>query len=87
MPMSMTGRFRHMNELWKTIGPPVQKAAGVGAFFGDYLGVFAERTTSHRRWMLAGSSAAIRAKVCAPSSQLARAARSPSARSPGKIQI
>lgn len=45
MPMS-DRQIRHMNELWKTIGPPVQKAAGVGAFFGDYLGVFAERTTS-----------------------------------------
>ena len=37
---------RHLNELWKTIGPPLQRAAGVDAFFGDYLGVFAERTTS-----------------------------------------
>lgn len=37
---------RHLNELWKTIGPRLQRAAGVEAFFGDYLGVFAERTTS-----------------------------------------
>ena len=37
---------RHLNELWKTIGPPLQRAAGVDAFFGEYLGVFAERTTS-----------------------------------------
>ena len=37
---------RHLNLLWKTIGPPLQRAAGVDAFFGDYLGVFAERTTS-----------------------------------------
>ena len=28
------------------MGPSVQAAAGVDAFFGDYLGVFAERTTS-----------------------------------------
>lgn len=37
---------RHMNQLWKTIGPPLQRAAGVDAFFGDTLGVFAERSTS-----------------------------------------
>ncbi|MCY4538078.1 MAG: M20/M25/M40 family metallo-hydrolase [Chloroflexi bacterium] len=37
---------RHMNQIWKTIGPGMQRAAGVDAFFGDYLGVFAERTTS-----------------------------------------
>ena len=37
---------RHLNQLWKTIGPPLQRAAGVDAFFGEYLGVFAERTTS-----------------------------------------
>ncbi|MCE2472847.1 MAG: peptidase dimerization domain-containing protein, partial [Anaerolineae bacterium] len=29
-----------------TIGPPLQRAAGVDAFFGDFLGVFAERATS-----------------------------------------
>ncbi len=39
-------QVRHMNQLWKTIGPGLQRAAGVEAFFGDYLGVFAERTTS-----------------------------------------
>ena len=39
-------QIRHMNQLWKTIGPSVQKAAGVEAFFGEALGVFAERTTS-----------------------------------------
>ena len=38
--------IRHMNELWKTMGPSIQRAAGVDAFFGEYLGVFAERTTS-----------------------------------------
>ncbi|MDE2952629.1 MAG: M20/M25/M40 family metallo-hydrolase [Chloroflexota bacterium] len=37
---------RHLNQLWKTIGPGLQRAAGVDAFFGDRLGVFAERTTS-----------------------------------------
>lgn len=37
---------RHMNLLWKTIGPGIQRAAGVEAFFGDALGVFAERSTS-----------------------------------------
>ena len=37
---------RHLNQLWKTIGPGIQRAAGVDAFFGDYLGVFAERSTS-----------------------------------------
>ena len=43
----MTDRqIRDMNRLWKTIGPPLQRAAGVDAFFGDYLGVFAERSTS-----------------------------------------
>lgn len=43
----MTDRqTRHMNQLWKTIGPEIQRAAGVEAFFGDYLGVFAERTTA-----------------------------------------
>lgn len=43
----MTDRqTRHMNQLWKTLGPAIQRAAGVDAFFGDYLGVFAERTTS-----------------------------------------
>ena len=45
IPMTDRQR-RHLNQLWKTIGPPLQKAAGVDAFFGDYLGVFAERTTS-----------------------------------------
>lgn len=39
-------QVRHMNQLWKTVGPSLQRAAGVGAFFGDHLGVFAERTTS-----------------------------------------
>lgn len=39
-------QVRHMNQLWKTMGPGLQRAAGVDAFFGDYLGVFAERTTS-----------------------------------------
>ena len=39
-------QVRHMNQLWKTMGPSIQRAAGVEAFFGDYLGVFAERTTS-----------------------------------------
>ena len=39
-------QIRHMNELWKKMGPSIQRAAGVDAFFGDYLGVFAERTTS-----------------------------------------
>ena len=39
-------QVRHINQLWKTIGPGVQRAAGVDAFFGDQLGVFAERTTS-----------------------------------------
>lgn len=43
----MTDRqTRHMNQLWKTVGPPLQRAAGVEAFFGDYLGVFAERSTA-----------------------------------------
>ena len=43
----MTDRQRRqLNQLWKTIGPPLQRAAGVDDFFGDYLGVFAERTTS-----------------------------------------
>ena len=43
----MTDRqTRDMNALWKTIGPPLQRAAGVEAFFGDSLGVFAERSTS-----------------------------------------
>ena len=37
---------RQMNQLWKTIGPAIQREAGVDAFFGDYLGVFAERTTA-----------------------------------------
>ena len=45
IPLSDRQR-RHLNELWKTIGPRLQRAAGVEAFFGDYLGVFAERTTS-----------------------------------------
>ena len=45
IPMS-DRQIRHMNELWKTVGPPIQKAAGVDAFFGDCLGVFAERTTA-----------------------------------------
>ncbi len=45
--IAMTDRqTRHMNQLWKTVGPPLQRAAGVDAFFGDCLGVFAERTTS-----------------------------------------
>ncbi len=39
-------QIRHMNELWKKMGPSMQRAAGVEAFFGDYLGVFAERTTA-----------------------------------------
>ncbi len=39
-------QVRHMNQLWKAIGPGLQRAAGVDAFFGDTLGVFAERTTS-----------------------------------------
>ena len=39
-------QMRDLNQLWKTIGPPLQRAAGVDAFFGEYLGVFAERTTS-----------------------------------------
>lgn len=39
-------QVRHMNQIWKTIGPGLQRAAGVDAFFGDHLGVFAERTTS-----------------------------------------
>ena len=43
----MTDRqTRQMNQLWKTIGPEIQRAAGVDAFFGDHLGVFAERTTA-----------------------------------------
>ncbi|MCY3781888.1 MAG: M20/M25/M40 family metallo-hydrolase [Chloroflexi bacterium] len=43
----MTDRqTRHMNQLWKTIGPGIQRGAGVDDFFGDYLGVFAERSTS-----------------------------------------
>lgn len=43
----MTDRqTRHMNLLWKTLGPGIQRAAGVEAFFGDTLGVFAERSTS-----------------------------------------
>ncbi len=43
----MTDRqTRHLNQLWKTIGPPLQRAAGVDAFLGDYPGVFAERATS-----------------------------------------
>ena len=43
----MTDRqTRHLNQLWKTIGPDLQRAAGVPAFFGDYLGVFSERTTA-----------------------------------------
>ncbi len=37
---------RDLNQLWKTMGPPLQRAAGVDAFFGEHLGVFAERTTS-----------------------------------------
>ncbi|MCY4061723.1 MAG: M20/M25/M40 family metallo-hydrolase [Chloroflexi bacterium] len=45
LPMS-DRQIRHMNELWKSIGPDLQRAAGVDAFFGDSLGVFAERTTS-----------------------------------------
>ena len=45
MPLSHR-QIRHMNELWKTIGPPLQQAARVDAFFGDALGVFAERTTA-----------------------------------------
>lgn len=45
VPMS-DRQIRHMNELWKSIGPDLQRAAGVDAFFGDSLGVFAERTTS-----------------------------------------
>lgn len=45
IPMS-DRQIRHLNELWKSIGAEVQQAAGVEAFFGDYLGVFAERTTS-----------------------------------------
>ena len=39
-------QMRDLNQLWKTIGPPLQRAAGIDAFFGEYLGVFAERTTS-----------------------------------------
>ena len=39
-------QMRDLNQLWKTIGPPLQRAAGVDAFFGEHLGVFAERTTS-----------------------------------------
>ncbi len=39
-------QVRHMNQLWKTVGSSLQRAAGVEAFFGDYLGVFAERTTA-----------------------------------------
>ncbi|MYD08693.1 MAG: M20 family dipeptidase [Chloroflexi bacterium] len=43
----MTDRqTQHMNLLWKTIGAEIQRAAGVEAFFGDALGVFAERTTA-----------------------------------------
>lgn len=45
IPMS-DRQIRHLNELWKTSGPEVQRAAGVDAFFGEYLGVFAERTTA-----------------------------------------
>ena len=45
IPMSDKQR-RDLNRLWKTIGPEIQRAAGVNAFFGDYLGVFAERTTA-----------------------------------------
>ena len=37
---------RDMNRLWKSIGGEIQRAAGVEAFFGDELGVFAERSTS-----------------------------------------
>ena len=44
-PMS-DRQTRHMNLLWKTFGGEIQRAAGVEAFFGDALGVFAERTTS-----------------------------------------
>lgn len=43
----MTDRqTRHLNQIWKTVGPAIQRGAGVEAFFGDYLGVFAERTTA-----------------------------------------
>lgn len=45
IPMS-DRQIRHQNELWKTSGPDLQRAAGVDAFFGEYLGVFAERTTA-----------------------------------------
>jgi acetylornithine deacetylase/succinyl-diaminopimelate desuccinylase-like protein len=45
IPMS-DRQIRHLNLFWKTSGPDVQRAARVDAFFGDYLGVFAERTTS-----------------------------------------
>ena len=37
---------RDLNEAWKTVGPPLEAAAGVSAFFGEDLGSFAERTTS-----------------------------------------
>ncbi len=53
----MTDRqTRHMNQLWKTVGPPLQRAAGVDAFFGDYLGVFAERTTAQPTLDVSGIS-------------------------------
>lgn len=45
IPMS-DQQTRQMNQLWKTIGPDIQRGAGVEAFFGDALGVFAERTNA-----------------------------------------
>ena len=45
VPLS-EGQARHLKQLWQTIGPGLQRAAGVDAFFGDALGNFAERTTT-----------------------------------------
>ena len=45
IPMS-DQQTRQMNQLWKSIGPDIQRGAGVEAFFGDNLGIFAERTNA-----------------------------------------
>lgn len=55
IPMS-DRQIRHLNALWKSIGPDLQQAAGVDAFFGDYLGVFAERTTAQPTLDVSGIS-------------------------------
>ena len=44
VPLSPSARS-DLHELWKTLGPPLEQAAGVEAFWGESMGSFAERTT------------------------------------------